>query len=92
MAKAKELPRKCSECIHENACVMWGIGGRMAESNAMRCPNYETVKDSAAYLIGKLDGRKEANTNAECNTCACAKVCNHNIYGFENCGNYIPRW
>lgn len=24
-----------------------------------------------------------------CNKCACNKVCNHDIYGFENCGNFI---
>ena len=25
-----------------------------------------------------------------CNNCACNKVCNHDVYGFENCGNFIP--
>ena len=25
-----------------------------------------------------------------CNTCKANKVCNHDIYGFENCNNYIP--
>lgn len=25
-----------------------------------------------------------------CNTCKANKVCNHDIYGFENCDNYIP--
>lgn len=25
-----------------------------------------------------------------CINCACNKVCNHDIYGFENCGNFIP--
>ena len=24
-----------------------------------------------------------------CSTCKCNKVCDHNKYGFENCGNYI---
>lgn len=24
-----------------------------------------------------------------CSTCQCNKVCDHNNYGFENCGNYI---
>lgn len=24
-----------------------------------------------------------------CNKCACNKVCNHDIYGFENCENFI---
>lgn len=27
-----------------------------------------------------------------CDNCVCNKVCDHNIYGFENCDNYIPRW
>lgn len=27
-----------------------------------------------------------------CNTCRCNKVCDHNKYGFETCGNYIPDW
>ena len=25
-----------------------------------------------------------------CNNCACNKVCNHDLFGFENCGNFIP--
>ena len=25
-----------------------------------------------------------------CNKCACNKVCNHDLFGFENCGNFIP--
>lgn len=25
-----------------------------------------------------------------CNTCKANKVCDHNQFGFENCGNYIP--
>ena len=24
-----------------------------------------------------------------CNNCACNKVCNHDLFGFENCGNFI---
>ena len=24
-----------------------------------------------------------------CNKCACNKVCNHDLFGFENCGNFI---
>ena len=26
-----------------------------------------------------------------CETCKANKVCDHNKYGFENCGNYIPK-
>lgn len=25
-----------------------------------------------------------------CKTCQANKVCNHDVYGFENCNNYIP--
>ena len=24
-----------------------------------------------------------------CNKCACNKVCDHDVFGFENCGNFI---
>ena len=27
---------------------------------------------------------------ATCNTCKANKVCDHNRFGFENCGSYIP--
>ena len=54
----KKAPiRKCSECIHENACAMWNIGS-IHNTNANACANYETVKMSAAYFIGKMDGEK----------------------------------
>lgn len=26
----------------------------------------------------------------KCETCKANKVCDHCLYGFENCGNYIP--
>ena len=32
---------------------------------------------------------REKMTNT-CNKCACNKVCNHDVFGFENCGNFIP--
>lgn len=25
-----------------------------------------------------------------CDNCACNKVCNHDVYGFENCSNFMP--
>ena len=25
-----------------------------------------------------------------CNKCVCNKVCNHDLFGFENCGNFMP--
>lgn len=32
---------------------------------------------------------REKMTNT-CNNCACNKVCNHDLFGFENCGNFMP--
>lgn len=63
VSKKQDKPRKtCADCIHEFACQMWTLG-RIHEMNAENCPNHETVKDSAAYLIGKLEGKKEGADN-----------------------------
>ena len=51
--------RTCGECIHEYACAMWNVGS-LHNTNAMGCANYETVKMSAAYFIGRMDGKQEA--------------------------------
>lgn len=32
---------------------------------------------------------REKMTNT-CNKCICNKVCNHDLFGFENCGNFMP--
>ena len=57
--------KTCAECIHENACRAL-VGGRyIADESANRCPNYETVKESGAYLCGVLDERKRKKTNAD---------------------------
>lgn len=59
MAKKKQQPIKtCADCIHENACRMWTDGRYISNDSASRCPNHTTVKDSAAYLCGKLDAKK----------------------------------
>ena len=29
-------------------------------------------------------------TTQTCDNCACNKICNHDLFGFENCGNWIP--
>ena len=62
MKKEKKvaLLRTCDECIHEYACKSWTCGRVLADENASRCPAFETVKDSAAYFIGKIDGGKAA--------------------------------
>ena len=57
--------KTCAECIHENACRAWVDGRYIADESADRCPNYETVKESGAYLCGVLDERKRKKTNAD---------------------------
>ena len=58
-AKQKKSTKTCADCIHEYACQMWNIG-YMHNTDAENCTEYTRVKDSASYLIGKMDGRKEA--------------------------------
>lgn len=66
MAKKQNKPTKtCADCIHENACRAWVDGRYIADESANRCPNYETVKESGAYLCGVLDERKRKKTNAD---------------------------
>ena len=66
MPKKQNKPIKtCADCIHEDACRAW-VGGRyIADESANRCPNYETVKESGAYLCGVLDERNRKKTNAD---------------------------
>ena len=74
MAKKKNQPtptKSCSYCIHEHACVMWTTGGRLSESNATRCPNYETAKDSTPYFIGRLDAESKL---MRCRDCTHAEI------------------
>ena len=66
MAKKQNKSTKtCAACIHENACRAWVDGRYIADESANRCPNYETVKESSAYLCGVLDERKRKKTNAD---------------------------
>lgn len=59
MAKKNTTPtRTCGECIHEFACGMWTLG-TLRNTDATNCTNYETVRDSAAYLIGKMEAQKQ---------------------------------
>lgn len=66
MAKNKEKKpvKTCADCVHEFACQMWNVG-HIHEMSASACKNYETVKESPAYLIGLMDGRSEKKTNAD---------------------------
>jgi hypothetical protein len=55
----KENPvRACEECIHFFACSRQ-CGEPMAQGSATGCECYETVKSSAAYFAGTLDGAKQ---------------------------------
>ena len=49
--------RACEECIHFFACSRQ-CGEPMAQSSATGCECYETIKSSAAYYVGTLDGAK----------------------------------
>ena len=67
MAKAKQdkKPMKtCADCVHESACKVWTCGRVLADENAARCPEFETVRDTASYLIGKMEGEKAALSGA----------------------------
>ena len=55
--KSKCKKRTCADCIHEWACQAWNVG-HIHEMDATNCAVYETVKDSTAYFIGFLDGKK----------------------------------
>lgn len=59
MKKKAESKILCNDCVHEFACKMWTSGRVIASEN---CPNHETVKESASYYCGFLDGQK-SNTN-----------------------------
>lgn len=58
--REKSPIRTCADCIHEYACAMWNVGN-IHNADASGCANYETVKMSAAYFIGKMDGEKGAS-------------------------------
>lgn len=67
MAKAKQdkKPMKtCADCVHESACKVWTCGRVLADENAAKCPEFETVRDTASYLIGKMEGEKAALSGA----------------------------
>lgn len=67
MAKVKQTTKPmqtCADCVNESACKLWTCGRVLADENAARCPEFKTVKDTASYLIGKLDGEKAALSGA----------------------------
>jgi hypothetical protein len=63
MVKAKQTSehmQTCADCVHESACKLWTCGRVLADENAARCPEFKTVRDTASYLIGKMEGEKTA--------------------------------
>lgn len=58
--KPVEPVKTCADCIHEYACQMWNIG-HIHDMDATNCTNHEAVKESAAYLIGRLDERMDGD-------------------------------
>lgn len=52
--------KTCADCVHESACKVWTNGRVLADENAAKCPEFKTVRDTASYLIGKMEGEKAA--------------------------------
>ena len=64
MAKSKHpvnLAKTCEDCVHETACRVWTSGRPLSPENAAKCPSFETVRDTAAYLIGKMEANQKTN-------------------------------
>lgn len=55
--KPKKPAKTCADCIHEYACQAWNVG-HIHDMDAAHCVNHETVKESTAYFIGVMDGKK----------------------------------
>lgn len=47
---------------------------------------FEKFDDAKCRAWLKINADSVMNT---CDTCKCNKVCDHDKFGFENCGNYI---
>lgn len=60
--KNKDPAKSCDDCIHENACQAWNVG-TIHNTDATNCVNHETVKDSNAYFIGFLEGKRQSGDN-----------------------------
>lgn len=52
--KTKASALTCGECIHEYACAMWNTG-TITRASAEHCTEYTTCRESAAYLVGRLE-------------------------------------
>lgn len=57
------------------------------------CPIPELTKGVTICTAHDCKYRTEPKGNPEktCNTCACDRICDHNVNGFENCGNWIDK-
>ena len=98
-SKSVQAKRTCGECIHEYACAAWLVGGYIHNMNAANCCNYETVKDSSAYLIGLLDRNAVPVRHGKwvhhdddvmpwdsCSLCGCSAFDLHGANYCPNCG------
>ena len=64
--KPKQTPVKtCADCVHEYACKGWTHGQELSPENASKCDAFETVRDTAAYLIGKMEASEGCSTTEE---------------------------
>ena len=70
----------CRDCTNHKNC---------AESNMLML----TLDDICEFVyqdyVEKSCPAFQGKQNGRCDTCKANKVCDHNIYGFENCGSYI---
>ena len=44
--------------LHFDSMAEWNVG-TLQNTDATHCTNYETIRDSAAYLIGKMEGKED---------------------------------
>lgn len=61
MKKTNPKTHTCADCVHESACRVWTSGRVLADENAAKCPAFETIRDTAAYLIGKMEANQKSN-------------------------------
>lgn len=81
MAKTRKQPEKimqtCADCVHEFACKIWTCGRELSPENAAVCPQFKRMKDTASYLIGKMEGAESAIKHGKWvdkyNDCSCAE-------------------
>ena len=79
----------CKDCLHYELCQYNAY--QEAHYFGKDKKIYITIKNNTVCKFFKPTDKDEVSYGT-CNTCRCNKVCDHNEYGFENCGNYIPTY